>query len=244
MTAYDPNAFDPSAFDTLFGSEEPTRPDFTQDHGLVAWQHWPAQFNDGTRLEALVRALHKPLNDIEAALLQLLTDRWLDTAEGQQLDGIGDIVGLPRVIDDVVYIQFFGFISQPGIAGFGVGRLRRANESAIGGSTTLLDPEYRRLLYWKIAINNGHGTTPEIIAALKPILNVTKVVVQDIGNAKIAIWVNRLPGVNDPLMVNARRWVPKAAGVGLRLTASTDKPFGFSNQGYYGFGVGVMARGI
>ena len=75
MTAYDPNAYDPSAFDTVFGSEEPTRPDFTQDHGLVAWQHWPAQFNDGTRLEALVRALHKPLNDIEAALLQLLTDR-------------------------------------------------------------------------------------------------------------------------------------------------------------------------
>lgn len=243
MPAFDGDAFDPMAFEAV-GEIGESRPNLTQDHASIAWNHWLAQFPDGTRLEALVRALHRPFAGIQTSLLELLRDRWLDVAEGRQLDGIGDIVGLPRVIDDVVYVQFFGFISQPGIAGFGIGRLRRAHESTIGGSTTLLDPEYRRLLYWKIAINNGHGTTPEIIAALKPILAVTKVVVQDVGNAKIAIWVNRLPGVSDPLMVNARRWVPKAAGVGLTLTASTDKPFGFVNQGYYGFGVGVMARGI
>lgn len=218
--------------------------DLQQDHALIAWQHWPAQFNDGSRLEALVRALASPLNGGQEAVRQLLEGRWLDTAQGAQLDGIGDIVGLSRVIDDVAYVEFFGFLGQPGIAGFGVGRFRREFESVIGGSTELLDPEYRRLLYWKIAINNGHGTTPEIIAALKPILNVTRVVVQDMGNAKIAVWVNRLPGVSDPLMVNARRWVPKAAGVGLALTASTDQPFGFLEQGFYGFGVGVMAREI
>lgn len=218
--------------------------DLTQDHALIAWEHWPAQFNDGTRLEALVRALAAPLNNIEGALLQLLDERWLDTAEGQQLDGIGDIVGLSRVIEDVAYVQFFGFLGQPGIAGFGAGRFRRAFEEVVGGSTVLLDPEYRRLLYWKIAINNGHGTTPEIIAALKPILQVSRVIVQDRGNAKIAIWIDRLPGVSDPLMINPQRWIPKAAGVGVVLTASTDTPFGFSNQGFYGFGVGVMARRI
>lgn len=218
--------------------------DLTQDHAAIGWGHWLSQFRDGSRLEAVVKALMQPLDNIEAALLQLLNERWLDTAVGKQLDGIGEIVGLPRVISDVVYVQFFGFLGQPGIASFGVGRLRRAYESVIGGSTTLLDPEYRRLLYWKIAINNGHGTTPEIIAALKPILDVTRVIVQDMGNAKIAVWVNRLPGPADPLMINAQRWVPKAAGVGLTLTASTDTPFGFVEQGFFGFGVGVMARGI
>jgi hypothetical protein len=244
MPAFDGEAFDQFAFDAVPGIIGQSKPNLMQDHGLIAWEHWPAQFYDGSRIEQIVRALIQPMNGSELALLQLLRDRWLDVAEGQQLDGIGDIVGLPRVIDDVVYVQFFGFIEQPAVGGFGVGRFRRARETTIGGSTTLLDPEYRRLLYWKIAINNGHGTTPEIIAALKPILAVTKVVVQDIGNAKIAVWVNRLPGASDPLMVNARRWVPKAAGVGLRLTASTDVPFGFLEQGYSGFGVGVMARGI
>lgn len=218
--------------------------DLTQDHGAIGWGHWTAQFADGTNLEAVVRGLFQPLNDIEAALLQLLNDRWLDTAVGAQLDGIGQIVGLPRIIDDVIYVQFFGFEGQPGIAGFGEGRMRRNGEPVTGGSTTLLDPEYRKLLYWKIAINNGHGTTPEIIAALKPIFDVDRVIVQDRGNAKIAVWVDRLPGPSDPLLVNARRWVPKAAGVGLILSASTDTPFGFLSQGFYGFGVGVMAREI
>lgn len=218
--------------------------DLTQDHAAIGWSHWLAQFDDGTRLEATVKALMQPLNAHQAALLQLLNDRWLDTAVGAQLDGIGEIVGLPRTINDVVYVEFFGFLGQPGVSGFGEGRMRRQYEPTTGGSTTLLDPEYRRMLYWKIAVNNGHGTTPEIIAAVKPILNVTRVVVQDIGNAKIAVWVNRLPGPNDPFMINPQRWVPKAAGVGLRITASTDVPFGFVEQGFYGFGVGVMARGI
>jgi hypothetical protein len=218
--------------------------DLEQDHAAVAWSHWPAQFENGSRIEALVRAVNAPHNGVQLALRQLLEDRWLDTAEGTQLDGIGDIVGLPRRIDNVSYVQFFGFVGQPNIAGFGVGRMRRARESVVGGSTTLLDPEYRRLLYWKIAINNGHGTTEEIISGVKAVLNVTRAVVQDAGNAKIFVWINRLPSMNDPLMLNPRRWVPKAAGVGLIMTASNSTPFGFSNQGFYGFGVGMMAREI
>lgn len=218
--------------------------DLNQAHDEVAWSHWLAQFPDGSRLEALVRGLVGPLNGVQAAARELLDDRWLDTAEGVQLDGIGDIVGLPRTISDVAYIEFFGFVGQPGIDGFGQGRMRRDYESTVGGATKLLDAEYRRLLYWKIAINNGHGTAEEIIAALKPILDVSRVIVQDIGNAKIAVWINGLPTVATPLRINAKRWVPKAAGVGLVLTGSDDPTFGFVNQGFFGFGVGMMARGI
>lgn len=44
-------------------------------------------------------------------------------------------------------------------------------------------------------------------------------------------------------MADPRRWVPKAAGVGiLTITTSPETPFGFKNQGFYGFGVGVMAH--
>ncbi len=219
--------------------------DLQQEHASVAWGHWLGQFQAKPRLEALVKALLKPAQGLQGALRDMYEQRWLDTAVGAQLDGIGEIVGLPRVIDEAVYVQFFGFLGQPNIGGFGQARLRRANERAVGGSTTLLDPEYRKLLYWKIALNNGHGTTPEISSSLKPIFDVSRVVVQDAGNAKIRIWVSRIPGPNDPLMINPHKWVPKAAGVGVQIiSGSTEKPFGFRGQGFYGFGVGVLARRI
>ena len=83
------------------------------------------------------------------------------------------------------------------------------------------------------------------MASLKPIFDVNNVVVQDAGNAKIRIWVSRIPGPNDPLMVNPYKWVPAAAGVGVQIiSGSTEKPFGFREQGFFGFGAGVLAREI
>lgn len=219
--------------------------DFTQDNGLIAWQHWTAQFANSARLESIVRALYPPMQMSQEALRQLLEERWLDTAVGEQLDGIGQIVGQSREIDETVYVPFFGFLGQPSVLGFGQARMRRENEPAISGSTRLLDAEYRKVLYWKIAVNNGHGTAPEIARALSFIFDAAMIRIRDVGNAKIIVWASRIPGPNDPLMVNPKRWIPKAAGVGVQLVSgSTETPFGFANQGFYGFGVGVMAREI
>lgn len=219
--------------------------DLEQDHAGTAWGHWLSQFDGKPKLEALVKALLKPAQGLQGALKALYEERWLDTAVGKQLDGIGEIVGLSRVIDEALFSAFFGFVGQPAIGGFGQARIRRAYESALVGSTTLQDPEYRKLLYWKIALNNGHGTAPEIVTALKPIFGVDRVIVEDAGNAKIRIWVSKIPGPTDVLMNNPYRWVPKASGVGVKIiTGSTPQPFGFLNQGFYGFGVGVLTRGI
>jgi hypothetical protein len=219
--------------------------DLDQDHPGTAWSHWLSQFDGKPKLEALVRALLKPAQGIQGALRDLFEKRWLDAAQGSQLDGIGEIVGLSRVIDEAIFTAFFGFVGQPTINGFGQARIRRSYENPLVGSTTLQDPEYRKLLYWKIALNNGHGTAPEIAAALKPIFDVHRVIVEDAGNAWIRIWVSKIPGPTDVLMSNPYRWVPKAAGVGVKIiTGSSETPFGFSDQGFYGFGVGVMTRGI
>jgi len=219
--------------------------DLEQDHAAIAWGHWLGQFQGKPRLQALVIALTGPANGVQAALRAMHEQRWLHSAEGRQLDGIGEIVGLPRMIDDTVYVRFFGFRGQMNVSGFGNARLRRANERAVGGSTRLRDDEYRKLLYWKIALNNGHGTAAEITAALKPIFDVSRVIVQDVGNARIKIWVSRIPGPNDALMIDPAKWVPKAAGVGVKIiSGSTETPFGFREQGFYGFGAGVLARRI
>jgi hypothetical protein len=226
--------------------------DLTQQHADIAWRHFLAQYPDGTRLEAFARALYAPAQVLQSALKALYDERWLDTAVGAQLDGIGEIVGQSRVIDDVFFVTFFGFLGQPNVGGFGIngeatpgsGRLRHQEEPNIGGSTTLLDAEYRKLLYWKIALNNGHGTAPEIAAAVRSIFDATIVRVADLGNAKIAVYFNTTPEANPAFLTNPARWIPKLAGVGIEvlITTPSDHPFGFSNQGLYGFGEGVLAH--
>lgn len=216
-----------------------------QDHAGIGWGNWTSQFERSSRLESVVRALFQPMTGVQRAQIGLYRERWLETAEGAQLDGIGEIVGLSRVLDNAVFVTFFGFSHQPGIAGFGKARIRRAHENHQSGSTTLNDAEYRRLIYWKIAVNNGRGTAPEIVSALRQIFDVPRVIVEDAGTAKIRIWIAQKAGASSPLMADPRRWVPKAAGVGiLAITTSPEAPFGFRNQGFLGFGIGVMAHSI
>ncbi|MCH4224537.1 MAG: DUF2612 domain-containing protein [Alcaligenes faecalis] len=214
-----------------------------QGHADVAWKHFLDQYGGSSRLESLVRALYAPLEHHQ--LKALHDERWLDVAVGRQLDGIGQIVGQSREIENSVYVQFFGFVGQPATVGFDLARIRREHESETSGSSKFLDPEYRRILYWKIAVNNGHGTSPEMAAALKTIFDVSQVRIKDVGNAKLNIWISALPGPNNPLMADPYQWVPAAAGVGVHiLTGSNDKPFGFTSQGFYGFGIGMLARVI
>jgi hypothetical protein len=54
------------------------------------------QFKEKDNLINFLSAILKPASDLEVDLNNLLTKRWIDTAEGVQLDGLGDIVGEPR----------------------------------------------------------------------------------------------------------------------------------------------------
>lgn len=59
------------------------------------------------KTEALVGAVATPAQDLEDALNQLLTQRWITTAIGAQLDVLGAIVGQPRDnLDDGSYRLF------------------------------------------------------------------------------------------------------------------------------------------
>ena len=170
-------------------------------HDEIAWGHCLAQFSGSLKLEALVRSLYAPLNALQTAYDDLLTVRHLDKAEGVQLDGIGQIVGLPREVDAVLFAQFFGFDGQSGILSFNKARIRREHEKNVQGGIVLDDGQYRRLLHWKIAANNGCGSALEIAAAVKAVFLAEEVRVQDRGNAKIRVWFQKsaaTPAANPP----------------------------------------------
>lgn len=198
--------------------------DLNQEHGDIAWSNWLSQFKDGGELEVLVKALLRPADGLQDALRDLHGKRSLETAEGKQLDGIGTIVVLAR--PDT---------SLPG----NLPHARHAD--ARGELAGAADDLYRRLLRWKIAINNGHGTIPEIADSLEAVFGATRVIVTDIGNAKIRIWMDVLPEAFPGVDVAA--YVPKLAGVGIKtISGGGAKPFGFVNQRLYGFGVGTFSR--
>jgi hypothetical protein len=217
---------------------------FPHNHADVAWGHFLAQHVGKFNTENFVRAFYPPLNILDQALWDLYTDRWLETAEGAQLDGIGSIVGISRTVTNAVYLPFFGFVSQIAGTGFGQARLRHTREPW-AQSSVLGDVEYRTLINLKIAINNGHGTAEELMHAFNTTLNVTNTYVVDVGNGNARVYINDFILQNDPRSQLLDYLVPKAAGVKLwPYYIDYNYTFGFSNQnmGYYGFGIGILAR--
>ena len=217
---------------------------FPHDHADIAWSHFLAQHIGKAKTESFVRSFYPPLNVLDKALNDLYTLRWLDTAEGVQLDGIGSIVGIPRSIANSIYIPFFGFSVQISGRGFGVARMRHKREP-YAQSSILGDVEYRAVIHLKISLNNGHGTAEEIIHAFNSSLQVTRTRVEDQGNANARVYINDFIMPYDPRSQLLEYMIPKAAGVKLwPYYVNADYIFGFINQnmGYYGFDIGVLAR--
>lgn len=216
---------------------------FPHDHAEIAWSHWLAQHVGKSRTEHFVKAFYQPLQVLDKALNDLYTLRWLETAEGKQLDGIGSIVGQSRQIDNSVYLAFFGFWSQPSGRGFGQARMRRKREPW-ATSSLLGDADYRVAIGMKIALNNGHGTAPELMHAVDTSLHVTGTRVLDYGNGNARIYINEFILPYDPRYSILLDNLARAGGVKLwPYFVDADYTFGFKNQHiYYGFGIGILAR--
>ena len=201
--------------------------DLQQDHPGILWDNWPGQFDRSVKLSAVMRGLASPFGSLQAALLQLSTQRWLDTAVGAQLDGIGDILGRPRQITDVSAYRFFGFLGQPNIGGFGQYRLYSEGLATTGGTSTLDDDAYRLLLRWKIIVDSASGTAPQIAAACGQLFQAGEIAVEDVGPAEIKVHVTATNPQN-VFLGNPLKWVRAAAGVKVTLQQYEEgEPFEF-----------------
>jgi hypothetical protein len=68
----------------------------TTDHTTEALANLLEQFKNSPKLAALLTSYVDQIQDLEDAIYGLLQGRWLDYAEGDQLDGLGSIVGENR----------------------------------------------------------------------------------------------------------------------------------------------------
>lgn len=220
--------------------------DFPNDHEEIAWSHFLAQHINKFYTEGFARAFYPPLNVLDKAQNDLYTLRWIETAVGQQLDGIGSIVGLSREIPNSVFLPFFGFINQASGRAFGVARMRRERDPyAISGYRG--DEDYRLAIIGKIADNNSHGTAEDIMVVCNDILGVTNTAVFDMENASISVYINDLSIDASDYRANiVDEIIPRAAGVKANVYVfDVNHTFGFENQLiYFGFNDGILARSI
>ena len=202
------------------------------------------QFHSSPVFKGLLAAIGSEMEGLTAVYEDLRYLRWIDTGEGQQLDGCGEIVQQSRTIKQAIAIAFFGFDGQTGATGFGQGRIRK-NREAYLTSAKLADAEYRQILWSKVAKNTTDGTAESTIDSLYR-LYAAKIVVAETGNAKIRIAIGRELTEAEILLANALNLLVRAGGVGIQVKSYfiDGSAFGFSNQnqGYLGFGTGILAK--
>ncbi len=122
------------------------------------------QFEGSENLKGFLESFLQQFQDLQISELQLLNERYLDTAVGKQLDGIGEIVGLERPEKDVDLAGIFGFLDDPSSLGFGT-----LLDSDIGGNfwdgtsqkVLIGDDLYRLLIRAKIIKNQTAMTVDD-----------------------------------------------------------------------------------
>lgn len=201
------------------------------------------QFKDKPILGSLLIALGGELDELKQVFSDLEQKRWIDTGEGAQLDGIGTIVDRERIIPKAIPVPFFAFADQPNALSFGVGRFRDNGEAWLS-SARLNDPEYRLVLWAKVAKNTSLGTTEDTIESLKFVFKAPTVFLFEAGNAKFVVGIGRKLTAAEVVMAKALDLMVRAGGVGILWQAHFDYKnyFGFFGQrNAKGFDVGTFA---
>lgn len=208
------------------------------DHQALGLSRVATQYSESQDFLAYLRALLDSSSELETVLQTVAAQTDIDVAEGVNLDVIGEIVGVSRIIPDSIAIMFFGFTGQSGATPFGeegvlsIGaRFREENEPATVTSV-LADPEYRLLIRAKIVKNHSHGTGEDMLRGMAYLFNAPMAAVDDIGNMAIAVAIGRQLTFQEQTIVKTLDILPRPAGVRIEWQAMFDSTdyFGFDGQ--------------
>lgn len=203
------------------------------NHKELAESRLATQFRDSTNLIAYIKALLVEANTLEQVFQDLLDKRWIDTAEGAQLDIIGAIVGQPRILLDATILSYFGFAPNAASQSFGTidnvsvgGRFRSVLESTTG-NRSLTDTEYRDYIRARIIKNSITPTVQAMTDFLKSLFNVDQVIIVD-GDMQYTVQIGRILTANEKAFILNTDLIPKVAAVGVNYQEyELENAFGF-----------------
>lgn len=221
------------------------------DHTSLGLNRIATQYTESPKFKAYLTALLGYATVLETVLDVISQQTSIDVAEGVNLDVIGDIVGISRIIPFSIPLQFFGFTdSDPVGMPYGeeghieIGsRFREENELATD-SSVLNDIEYRSLIKAKIIKNHSHGTGEDLIAGLRFIFNTDLIIIDDNMNMTIDIAIGRNLTFLEKVLFDLDI-LPRPAGVRInqKETFVLNGYFGFEDQaGAQTFGIGILAE--
>ena len=131
----------------------------TIDHLAVGRSRVAAQYTESQKFLAYIRALLASSVELEAVLQKVAEQVDIDLAEGVNLDVIGEIVGISRIIPASVQLAFFGFQDNAAALNFGeegsqgIGARFYDEGEPYLATSVLNDPEFRLLIRAKIVKN-------------------------------------------------------------------------------------------
>lgn len=211
------------------------------DHQELGRSRVATQYTEAQKFLAYIRALLASSAEMEAVLQKVAEQSDIDLAEGVNLDVIGEIVGISRIIPASVQLAFFGFQDNAAALNFGeegspgIGARFYDEGEPYLATSVLNDPEFRLLIRAKIVKNHALGTNEDVIAGLAYLFGggmAIQVAVEDIGGMAIQVAVGRPLTYLEKVLITNLDVLPRPAGVRIsqRVTYSTTSYFGFDGQ--------------
>ncbi|QDP66986.1 MAG: hypothetical protein Unbinned3138contig1000_28 [Prokaryotic dsDNA virus sp.] len=204
---------------------------YSTDDGLarLIWQ-----YQNSPKVKALIASVLAEFEDIGAATEELRTRLDIDASFGEQLDGIGEIVGQPRPsTEEIDPSEVFSFDGPDAGAGFsGIGRPDQGGRfTGLDGIVVgpMPDDEYRVLLRAAIFGNSGLSTLDHLNGYARAVLGEGASFFDGVGYVNLS--VDRPLSPTEARLI--RKTVPLAAGVRLGYISysvtPSDGPGGFDD---------------
>lgn len=203
------------------------------DYRAEALDRVTEQFQQAEVFKRYLLTLLDGYDDIQQCLKDVMQLRSIDTAEGKQLDIIGDIVGQSRELPGADLREFFGFegainAHSMGELGSTVGGVFYTLGDELGDNVVLTDAQYRMVIKSKIFRNSFRSTPEDLITALNQIFNTTGTEIVEDGGGKAVVVIHKelssfekvlLTYVSQGARYNVRL-IPKTLGVDLTITST------------------------
>lgn len=200
---------------------------------IVSWLSLvTSEFQPRPKYMAMLAATFQPIADTLAVLESIPQKYDVDFAVGVQLDAVGQWVGASRNIAVPLTGVFFSW----GVAGLGWGQGNWTTSINASQLIQLPDPQFRTLIYARIAANHWNGTVEGAYAVFDTVFAGTGfgVLIQDLQGMHMAMALTGpVPDAVTRALFTGGYFNLKPAGVQI------DKYYlpPVSNVPYFGFGV-------